>query len=96
MANREEKLAKNTLVFALGSLGSKMIQIILVPFYTRVLSSVQYGTADVLQAMVSFLIPFAGLAIYESVFRYAMDEECDKQMGKILSRLADENITLRS
>lgn len=79
MANREEKLAKNTLVFALGSLGSKMIQIILVPFYTRVLSSVQYGTADVLQAMVSFLIPFAGLAIYESVFRYAMDEECDKQ-----------------
>ena len=78
MANREEKLAKNTLIFAIGSLGSKMIQIILVPFYTRILTSAQYGTADVLQAMVSLLIPIAGLAIYESVFRYAMDKDCDK------------------
>ena len=37
---------------------------------------------------------------YQLVFRKAdgtmTDEECDKQMGKILSRLADENIALRS
>ena len=78
MANREEKLAKNTFIFAIGSLGSKLIQIILVPFYTRILTSEQYGTADVLQAMVSLLIPIAGLAIYESVFRYVMDKDYDK------------------
>ncbi len=78
MAKREETLVKNTLVFAIGNLGSKLVQIILVPFYARILTSEQYGTTDILQAVVSLLIPICSLAIYESVFRYAMDNEYDK------------------
>lgn len=78
MANREEKLAKNTILFAAGNFGSKLLQIILVPFYTRVMSDAQYGTVDLLQAIVSLLLPIASLAIYESVFRYAMEKEYDK------------------
>lgn len=78
MANREENLAKNTLLFALGNFGSKLLQIILVPFYTRVMTDTQYGTVDLLQAIVSLLIPVASLAIYESVFRYAMEQDKDK------------------
>lgn len=78
MANREEKLAKNTILFAAGNFGSKLLQIILVPFYTRVMTDAQYGTVDLLQAIVSLLLPVASLAIYESVFRYAMEKEYDK------------------
>lgn len=78
MANREDNLAKNTLLFALGNFGSKLLQIILVPFYTRFMTDAQYGTVDLLQAVVSLLVPIASLAIYESVFRYAMEKEYDK------------------
>lgn len=78
MANREEHLAKNTLLFALGNFGSKMLQIILVPFYTRFLIDAQYGTVDIMQAVVSLLVPIASLTIAESVFRYAMEQEYDK------------------
>ena len=78
MANREEHLAKNTLLFALGNFGSKMLQIILVPFYTRFLIDAQYGTADIMQAVVSLLVPIASLTVAESVFRYAMEKEYNK------------------
>lgn len=78
MAKREENLAKNTLLFALGNFGSKLLQIILVPFYTRFMTDAQYGTVDLLQAVVSLLVPIASLTIYESVFRYAMEKEYDK------------------
>lgn len=78
MAKREDNLAKNTLQFALGNFGSKLLQIILVPFYTRFMTDAQYGTVDLLQAVVSLLLPVASLTIYESVFRYAMEKEYDK------------------
>ena len=78
MAEREETLAKNTVMFAIGSFASKLLQIVLVPFYTRVLTRGEYGTIDILQAIVSLLIPIASLAIYESVFRYAMEKNHDK------------------
>lgn len=78
METRETHLIKNTLIFALGNFGSKVLQIILVPFYTRVLTSSEYGVVDILQALVALLLPIISVAIYEAVFRYAMDKEYDK------------------
>lgn len=78
MAKREENLAKNTMLFAIGNFGSKLLQIILVPFYTRFMTDAQYGTVDLLQSMVSLLMPIISLTIAEGVFRYAMEKEYDK------------------
>ena len=78
MSSRNETLIKNMLLFAIGNIGSKLLQIILVPIYTRVMSSAEYGTVDVMQAIVSLLIPIFSFTIYESVFRYAMEKDYDK------------------
>lgn len=78
METRETHLIKNTLIFALGNFGSKILQIALVPFYTRVMTSSEYGVVDILQALVALLLPIISIAIYEAVFRYAMDKEYDK------------------
>ena len=78
MANRNETLVKNTLLFAVGNLGSKLLQIILVPFYTRYMAEAEFGTTDLLQAVVSLLLPVFSMTIYEAVFRYAMEKDCDK------------------
>ena len=83
MSKREENLAKNTMLFAIGNLGSKLLQVFLVPFYTRVMSDAEYGTVDVMQSIVSLLLPIVSLTIYESVFRYAMEQDYDK--GAVLS-----------
>lgn len=78
LSKREETLAKNTVAFAIGNFASKLLQIVLVPFYTRVLTKGEYGTVDILQAAVALLIPIFALAIYESVFRFSMEKEQDK------------------
>ncbi len=78
MAGREEKLAKNTIIYAIGSIGSRLVQIVLVPLYTRVMSTPEFGTADILQAVVQLLLPIFALAIFESVFRYSMEKNYDR------------------
>lgn len=78
MANRNETLVKNTLLFAIGNFGSKLLQVILVPFYTRYMADAEFGTTDLLQAVVSLLVPIFSMTIAESVFRYAMEKEYDK------------------
>ncbi|MBE6780996.1 MAG: hypothetical protein E7545_08460 [Ruminococcaceae bacterium] len=78
MSDRKVNLVKNTALFALGNLGSKLLQIILVPYYTRAMTEAEFGTADVLQAVVALLLPLLSLTIYEAVFRYAMESDYDK------------------
>lgn len=42
-------LSKNTLLFTINSFGSKLITFLLVPLYTNVLSTNDYGTADLME-----------------------------------------------
>lgn len=78
MADRKINLVKNTALFALGNLGSKLLQIFLVPYYTREMSKADFGTTDILQAVVALLLPLVSLTIYDAVFRYAMESDYDK------------------
>jgi len=77
--DKEKSLAKNIVIFAIGSIGSKLLQFLLIPFYTRVLTNSEYGTIDILQSLATLLIPIISLAISEAVFRYAMEENSDKK-----------------
>lgn len=79
LADRKANLVKNTALFALGNLGSKVLQIVLVPYYTRVMTSAQFGTADILQAIVALLMPIFSLTVYEGVFRFAMEKNHDRK-----------------
>jgi len=79
LSSRNEKLVKNVILFAIGNIGSKLLQVILVPLYTRVMTSSEYGTVDIMQAVVSLLIPIFSFTIYEAVFRYAMEKEYNKK-----------------
>lgn len=79
MNSRNEKLVKNIILFAVGNVGSKLLQVILVPLYTRVMTSAQFGTVDIMQAVVSLLIPIFSFSVYEAVFRYAMEKDYDKK-----------------
>lgn len=76
---REKKLINNVLVFAAGNLGSKMLQFLLIPFYTSVLTTAEYGVVDLIQTGSMLLIPIFSLTIAESVFRYGMDQASDKK-----------------
>lgn len=50
----------------------------MVPFYTSILTTEEYGIADILTTTVNLIMPLLTLLIYESVMRYALDKESDK------------------
>lgn len=75
--NRKKYLIKNTIIFTLGNLGTKLISFFLVPLYTSVLSTDQYGTVDLITTIIMIAVPIIFLNIGESVMRFALDKDAD-------------------
>lgn len=81
--SRNRYLLKNTIVFTLGSLASKFITFFLVPIYTSVLSTSEYGTIDLVATVCTVLAPVLMFNIGESVMRFSLDKDANK--SKIIS-----------
>ncbi len=75
---RTEKLAFNTVLFAISNFGSKALSFFLVPFYTAVLTTEQYGTVDLVLTSNSLLMPLVTLSMADAVLRFSMDKNCKK------------------
>lgn len=65
-------LASDTIVFAIGSLGSKFILFLLVPLYTNYLTTEEYGTADLVTSIATLIGPVVSVAISRAVIRFSM------------------------
>ena len=70
-------LASNTLLFAISGFLSKFISLLLVPLYTGVLTTEEYGVADFLSTTVTMLLPFLTLSIIEATIRFCISGEQD-------------------
>ncbi|MDM5307520.1 oligosaccharide flippase family protein [Peribacillus frigoritolerans] len=77
--NVYKKLVNNSLVFAVGNLGTKLIVFLLLPLYTSYLTKSEFGLVDLFTTTLSCLIPIFTLSIFDSVLRFAMDKNYDKQ-----------------
>lgn len=73
-----KKLGKNVALITLGNFGSKILTFLLIPLYTAVLTTEQYGTADLMTATVNLLSPFFTLLMSEAVMRFVLDKTKDK------------------
>lgn len=77
---REKQLYKNTGILAIGTLCSKAFQFFLLPLYTNVLSTEEYGRIDLLTTIASLIIPIVTMQVSSAVFRFIID--CDDKMSK--------------
>lgn len=77
MMNKYKKLLGDSLIFAIGYLGSRVISFVMLPLYTYKLSTSEYGTVDLVLTTVSFLLPVISLSIFDAVLRFAMDSGSD-------------------
>lgn len=75
MKDKSKTLAVNIGIFTIGSFGSKILCFLLVPLYTSILSTEDYGNADLLTTTVSLLIPILTLSIQDAVLRFSLDKE---------------------
>lgn len=78
MANRYERLMGNTVIFAIGSFSSKLLVLLMMRYYTELLSPAQYSVADRITTTANLLMPFVMLSINEAIIRFGMDKTLKK------------------
>lgn len=79
MQGKYKNLLKDTLIFALGSFGSKIILFFLLPLYTNVLTREEYGTSELIYTVSQLLLPFLSLVIFDAVLRYGLKKSVKKE-----------------
>lgn len=76
--NPYRNLMSNTVLFGLSTFGSRFLNFLLTPFYTRILSSAEYGVTDLLIQTGNLIIPIASVGIANAVIRYGLERTDDK------------------
>lgn len=69
------KLLKNSALLVIGNFASKILVFFLVPFYTTVLSTEEYGAADLITTTVNLLYPVLTVMISTAVLRFCLDDK---------------------
>ena len=81
--NENKRLIKNTGIIAVGSLSTKIVSFLLLPLYTALLSSSEYGTFDYIYSIAVFSLPFLTFLMEESIFRFLLDCKTDKEKQEV-------------
>ena len=79
MDAKYSKLLKNTVIFSVGEFASKILNFLIVPLYTYVLTTEEYGRIDLFTTTISFLVPIMTLQIQEAMLRFLLGKEIDKE-----------------
>lgn len=77
--NRYKHLAKNIGLLTIGNFASKLLSFLLVPLYTNVLSTQEYGTYDLIVTTVTLLLPIFSVNIVEAVLRFPINQEENRE-----------------
>lgn len=83
--SRTKDLARNTLIITIGRISTQFITFLLLPLYTALLSTEEYGTVDLITTLVQLFIPVVSLMIDQGVFRYLLSCNTDSEKKKIIS-----------
>ncbi len=81
MDHKYKKFLRNTSLIFIGNAGSKLLSILLLPFYTRWLSVEDYGLTDILSVYQTLLVSVVSCCIAESLFVFpkGQDESLQKK-----------------
>lgn len=79
MASRYKSLLKDTLIFALGNMGTKLILFLMVPLYTNYMSDAEYGIADLVFTIAQLIAPFLSMVIFDAVIRFGLSDHERKE-----------------
>lgn len=84
--SRGRELVKNTAIVAFGKICTKFLSFFLLPFYTAVLSTEDYGIVDLLSTYATLLLPLVIFQIEDALFRFTIEvREKEEEKKKVAS-----------
>ena len=75
ISDKVRYLGKNTIIFGISSFGTKLLSFLLVPLYTNVLTTAEYGTADLISSTSTLLIYILTINIEDGILRFIIDNK---------------------
>lgn len=79
MSSKETKLIKNTAIIAVGNMATKGISFFMLPLYTALLTTAEYGTVDLLNVCVTVIVCALTLQFEQGLFRFLIEVRGNKQ-----------------
>ena len=76
--NRTKYLIKNTAILFISNFASKMLVFFLLPLYTSVLTTAEYGISDLITTTVHILYIFLTLYVANGIIRFTMNKASDQ------------------
>lgn len=76
---------KNTMLLTMMTVLNKGLQFLVIPFFSKWLSTAEYGRFDLLYTYVSLLLPIITLSIDDAVFRNCVDSTDEKQKKEFVT-----------
>lgn len=73
MNGKYKYLFMNTGLLMIGNFSSKILVFLLVPFYTSILSTAEYGSYDLIYSSVQLFFPVLSLNIIDGVMRFSIN-----------------------
>lgn len=89
--NRNKELAVNTVYLTIGKISTQFISFLLLPLYTSVLTTSEYGTVDLINTYQQLLVYIVFLQIEQGVFRFLVDTRRSndkKRQNQVISSAA--------
>ena len=83
--NQKKELIKNTLIISIGKFSTQLVSFLLLPLYTSLLSTSEYGSYDLLNTISIFLIPCVTLLMEEGMFRFLIDAKSEEDKKQVFS-----------
>ena len=90
--SRGKELAKNTAILTFGKVCTQFISFFLLPLYTAILDTAEYGTYDLLITYATLLLPLFNWQLDQGVFRFMLEVR-DNRAGqtKLFSTIFSAN-----
>lgn len=83
--SRAKDLLKNTGILMIARISTQLVSFLLLPLYTKLLSTAEYGEIDIYTSLTMIVIPFLTLQLEMGLFRFFITETSEDNRKRIIS-----------
>lgn len=81
-------VGRHTLVYAIGAIAGRLVSFIMLPVYTRLLTTADYGVLELLGTTIDLIGMIAGVGLAAGVFKRYAEEPAEQERRRLFSTVA--------
>ena len=83
--NRAMQMLRNLGIYAVGSIGSRLMTFLLVPIYSFFIAPSEFGYYDICFVVAMFAVPIISMQLRDGAFRYLLDATTDEERTRVVT-----------